>query len=116
MKSARDFQRQLEAFCLEFRRALPQRIAELEHLCAGLEKASDRPECLRELKRALHSLAGSARTFGVAEVGAAARIAEQALSAEALDDTQKLIATVLESIKVMREHVPPYKRKSRVTA
>lgn len=49
---------------------------ELDELLAATQSAQRPPEALR---RALHSIAGSARTFGLADLSTAARAAEQFL-------------------------------------
>jgi chemotaxis protein histidine kinase CheA len=115
MNAERQFQQQLKAFCREFRKALPEKIAQIEGLCAQCDQTPTSPDRLRELKRALHSLAGSARTFGVDGVGEAARAAEQALNAHANKSDAVAIAAVRESLKLMREHAAQ-KRKPRAVA
>lgn len=49
---------------------------ELDKLWAAAQSAREAPQALR---RALHSIAGSARTFGLDELGTSARAAEQFL-------------------------------------
>jgi len=87
----------------EFRRALPERIARIEGLWTGFQAAVPTSQHVRELKRALHMLAGSASTFGFPGVGEAARVAERALNTYGLTDTQVLLTTIEESITVLRE-------------
>ena len=115
MNAEKRFEQQLKAFCREFRKALPEKIAHIEGLCAECDQTPASADRLRELKRALHSLAGSARTFGVDGVGEAARAAEQALNAHVDESGAIAIAAVRESLKIMREHTVQ-KRKPRVVA
>lgn len=68
--SADAFKRQLEALSAEYRSGLPARLAEIDALWGKS------PAGLAELLRALHSVAGSARTFGVKGVSEAAAAAE----------------------------------------
>lgn len=74
------FARQLEAFSAEYRRDLPPKLAELGELWRGLASGAVAPDRLADLQRELHSLAGTARTFGVAGVSEAAAAAEALLA------------------------------------
>lgn len=65
----------------EYRAALPQRLHAIEQLRAALAAGTLPAGQRRELQRQLHSLAGSGKTFGLPEVGAAARAAEALLEA-----------------------------------
>ena len=103
MKPRKDFEQQLKVLKVEFKRALPERIARIEDLWSGMQAAVPTSQHLRELKRALHMLAGSAPTFGFADVGEAARLAERALNTYGSADTKALLTTVQQSIAVMRE-------------
>lgn len=66
------FQKALTILSAEYRAGLPARLQEIDDLWGG-QTAMSPPEALR---RALHSIAGSARTFGLADLSAAARTAE----------------------------------------
>jgi hypothetical protein len=70
---ADEFRRQLEALNAEYRSGLPAKLAEIDALWArsGADAA---------LLRALHSMAGSAKTFGVKGVSEAAAAAEHYLA------------------------------------
>ncbi|HZN27593.1 MAG TPA: Hpt domain-containing protein [Burkholderiales bacterium] len=103
MKTRKDFEQQLKVLKVEFRRALPERIGRIEELWSGMQAAVPTSQHLRELKRAFHMLAGSASTFGFADVGDAARIAERALNTYGSADIKALLTTVQQSIAVMRE-------------
>lgn len=62
---------EFDALLAEYRRELPPKLARLEeHFAAGR---------FTELRRELHTLAGSAGTFGLPQVGEAARAAEDYL-------------------------------------
>lgn len=71
---ADEFRRQLEALNAEYRAGLPARLAEIDVLWAKSNTAD------AALLRALHSMAGSARTFGVQGVSEAAAAAEHYLA------------------------------------
>jgi HPt (histidine-containing phosphotransfer) domain-containing protein len=73
----------LEELAAEYRSALPRRLARLEELAAGARR--------EELARELHSLAGSAGTFGLPRLGEAARAAEAHLDGcgARLDEAQR---------------------------
>jgi chemotaxis protein histidine kinase CheA len=108
MRRSRDFEQQMTALKTEFRRALPERIARIEGMWSGMQSASPTAQHLRELKRALHMLAGSAPTFGFADVGEAARLAERALNSYGASDTENLLNTVQDSIAAMRTRAADY--------
>ena len=78
-QGAEAFRRQLESLRAEYRAGLPATLATIESLWRGLEGGAADPARMRELLRALHSVAGSARTFGVAGVSEAAAAAESCL-------------------------------------
>ena len=71
-----EFRKQIEALAAEYREALPARLAGIDAVWSELRDGSRRPERLAALQRELHSIAGSARTFGVAGVSEAAAAAE----------------------------------------
>lgn len=76
---ADEFKRQIEAFSADYRAGLPEKLARIDVLWQALGAgASDAGACA-ELLRALHTIAGSAKTFGLSEVGNAARAAENFL-------------------------------------
>jgi HPt (histidine-containing phosphotransfer) domain-containing protein len=64
----------LEAQRVEYRRSLPGRLARIG---ASWRPAAGPPD-LATLEREAHSIAGSSGTFGLAAVGEAARVLEQA--------------------------------------
>lgn len=66
---------EFDALLAEYRRDLPQALARIESLLAGGRFA--------ELRRALHTLAGSAGTYDLPRVGKAAAAAEAHLEASA---------------------------------
>jgi chemotaxis protein histidine kinase CheA len=114
MKRRRDFEQQMKALKTEFKRALPERIARIEGLWTGVQSAVPTAQHLRELKRALHMLAGSASTFGFADVGEAARLAERALNTYGSSDTENLLETVQQSITAMRERATDHEDRELV--
>jgi HPt (histidine-containing phosphotransfer) domain-containing protein len=70
------FQQYLAALSAEYRASLSEKLGHIEHmwvtLCAGSTAAGP----MAALHRELHTLAGSAKTFGLPEVSEAARAAE----------------------------------------
>jgi chemotaxis protein histidine kinase CheA len=73
------FKRQLAALSAEYRGELPGKLDRVETLWRDLAAGTVGPERLADLVRELHSIAGSARTFGVAGVSEAAAAAESYL-------------------------------------
>ena len=70
---------ELAALRAEYRDDLKPRIAALEALRADLASGAAPAARIRELHRGLHSIAGSAKTFGLPTVSDAAREAERLL-------------------------------------
>lgn len=70
------FEEVLKALSAEYRGKLPERLAEVQRLW-GL--APSDAESMAVLRRELHTLAGSASTFGLPGLTVAARAAEQQL-------------------------------------
>jgi HPt (histidine-containing phosphotransfer) domain-containing protein len=68
-----DRRAEFDALLAEYRRDLPQTLERIDSLLAGARFA--------ELRRALHTLAGSAGTYGLPRVGQAAAEAEAYLEA-----------------------------------
>ena len=77
--SADAFRRQLEALTAEYRASLPEKFSKIDSLWCDLASGAASPDRIVELERALHSIAGSAKTFGVAGVSEAAAAAERFL-------------------------------------
>lgn len=70
------FRRQIEALSAEYRGTLPGKLAALDRLWRELASGALEPARLADLRRELHSLAGTAKTFGVAGVSEAAAAAD----------------------------------------
>ena len=70
------FKAQLAQLNAEYRAALPGKLADIDALWVRHADAA----ALTDLHRQLHTLAGSAKVFGIAAVSSAAREAENALS------------------------------------
>jgi two-component system OmpR family response regulator len=70
----------------QYRRGLALKVARIEELARGGK--------LEEWQRMAHSMAGSAPTFGLAAVGAAARAVEEALVARDPDKARRLVAAL----------------------
>ena len=68
-----------EAQCADYRRALPQRLAQIESLWRQALSGETPQEALASLERCAHSLAGSGATFGFAALGDAAKALELAV-------------------------------------
>jgi len=72
---------EFDAIIAEYRATLPQKIDRLDRLL--------KDGGIAELRRELHTLAGSAGTFGLPRVGAAAQAAENFLARE-LNDARRI--------------------------
>jgi len=72
---------EFDAIIAEYHATLPQKIEHLERLLKN--------GAIAELRRELHTLAGSAGTFGLPRVGAAAQAAENFLAGE-LDPARRV--------------------------
>ena len=92
-----DRRAEVDALFAEYRRDLPRRLERLEAMLAGGR--------LVELRRALHTLAGSAGTYGLPRVGQAAAAAEACLEAGLPLDTarraelERLVARVRDEVR-----------------
>lgn len=73
------FKRQLEELNAEYRHALPAKLARIDALWSEMAGGRAQADRLADLLRELHSIAGSARTFGIAGVSEAAAAAESFL-------------------------------------
>ena len=67
----------LAGFQAEYRSSLPQRLSAIDDAWSSIERGDADPAQLDTLVRGLHSIAGSALTFGMAELGDAAAAAER---------------------------------------
>ena len=79
--TAEEFRHHLDALGADYRERLPDKVAAIYGLWRDSMCGVASPDRLTDLKRELHTLAGSARTFGVANVGELARTAESLLDA-----------------------------------
>lgn len=70
----------LEEQRADYRRSLPQRLAQIASLWRQVLSGEAPAEALASLERCAHSLAGSGATFGFAGLGDAARVLELAIS------------------------------------
>lgn len=71
--------RELDALSAEYRSRLPAKLAEIHALWFDLASGAIPAARVIDLRRELHSIAGSAKTFGVAAVGEIAAAAESLL-------------------------------------
>lgn len=76
---AEEFSRRLDALRADYRDRLPEKIAAIQRLWRDVMSGVLPPAGLIDLKRELHTLAGSAKTFGVAHVSELASAAESLL-------------------------------------
>jgi len=74
--SVEEFQKQIAALRADYRAKLPAKLEEISGLWRGLAGGELPADRIVDLRRELHSLAGSARTFGVEGVSEAALAAE----------------------------------------
>jgi HPt (histidine-containing phosphotransfer) domain-containing protein len=103
-----DFLRFLEEQRLDYRRGLPEKLAQMEAIVDRLE--SGQPADLAGLERLAHSMAGSGGTFGFDELGTAAKALELAVqrmkeSGPAATAVQR--AQVREAVRVLHGKLPP---------
>jgi HPt (histidine-containing phosphotransfer) domain-containing protein len=71
-----DLQQALDLFRAQFAEQLPARFSELRERLASWREDPASDQCLRDLHRVLHRLAGSAGTFGMPAFGEACRAIE----------------------------------------
>ena len=74
------FRRQLEAVSRDYRLSLPAKLEEIASLWRELASGVAAPARLADLQRELHSIAGAAKTFGIAGASEAASAAEAFLA------------------------------------
>ncbi|MCU0972419.1 MAG: Hpt domain-containing protein [Burkholderiales bacterium] len=75
--TAVEFRRQLDLLSADYRARLPEKTAELARLWGSLVSGMVPTTSLGDLRRELHTLSGSAKTFGagyVSELAAAAEV------------------------------------------
>ena len=98
-----------EAQCVDYRCALPQRVAEIESLLGQMLSGEAPADTLASLERCAHSLAGSGATFGFAALGDAAKALELAVkplhgSAQAWLPTAQ--TEVSRAVELLRRSLP----------
>ena len=71
--------REFDELRAEYRSEMPAKLARLDALWSRVTSGNAGVEELAELRRALHTIAGSAGSFGLPEIGDAARAAENFL-------------------------------------
>jgi chemotaxis protein histidine kinase CheA len=76
--------REFEALRIEYRQSMPAKLDRIEALWDLILKGMQDDTRLAQLKKELHTIAGSAGTFGLPEIGTVARAAEECLG-EAID-------------------------------
>ena len=79
MRDADELAAGLAALAAEYREKLASRLDALDALAAQLASARAAGARLKDLHRELHTIAGSAKTFGLPAVSAAARAGERYL-------------------------------------
>lgn len=77
--SWRDLGKEFEKLRTEYRGSLPAKLRRLRSLWERIDCDEPDPDALDILKRELHSMAGSAGSFGLPEVSKAAAACEDAL-------------------------------------
>jgi HPt (histidine-containing phosphotransfer) domain-containing protein len=71
-----DLRRELAALSAEYRASLPQRLEAIDRAWLAAQRGEGCADALHTLLRALHSIAGSAPTFGFPDLGRSAAEAE----------------------------------------
>jgi chemotaxis protein histidine kinase CheA len=74
-----EFRKYLAVLRADYRSALPEKVGQIESLWQALAGGAEKPARIADLRRQLHTLAGSAHTFGLPVVSAAAKDAEDLL-------------------------------------
>lgn len=74
-----EFRQMLAVVSAEYRAGLPARIAGIEELWDQVMRGGGAAQTMNDLILALHSIAGSAETFGLTAVGRVAAAAESCL-------------------------------------
>lgn len=74
-----EFRQMLAAVSAEFRASLPARMADIDWLWRQVSGGDHAAQQMDDLIRAVHKIAGTAETFGLAAVGQAAAAAESGL-------------------------------------
>lgn len=76
---ADEFKQQMAAFSAEYRAGLPAKLERVDLLWQTLRSGAPDAGACMELLRSLHTIAGSAKTFGLSVVGDRARAVENFL-------------------------------------
>lgn len=76
MSDADELAAELARLSAEYRVTLARRLDALDEIAVALSAEQAGTDSLRELRRALHSITGSAKTFGLPSVSEAARAGE----------------------------------------
>jgi len=93
-----DFLAQLQKLQQDFAQKLPDKLADIDRLWQQLARDHWPADDVKTLHRAVHSITGSGRTFGLAAVSDAARAAELAL-AQLLEQTTEPSAVQVAQIE-----------------
>ena len=78
--SFQDLGKEFQKLRTEFRGSMPAKLTRLRSLWGRIDCGEPDPDALEILRRELHTMAGSAGTFGLPQVGKAAAAAEDALA------------------------------------
>lgn len=78
------FRKYLSALSADYRATLTEKLLHIDQMWKELTAGSTAPGPLKTLHRELHTLAGSAKTFGLPAVSEAARVAEHFIEPYAL--------------------------------
>jgi len=99
--SLRRLGREFEKLRVEYRRGMPEKLARVEKLWALVSASKSVGPPLKELCRELHTIAGSAGTFGLPQLSEAALAAETHLIASATvsEEGRQQMARLLAELK-----------------
>jgi len=99
--SLRRLGREFEKLRVEYRRGMPEKLARVEKLWALVSASKSVGPPLKELCRELHTIAGSAGTFGLPQLSEAALAAETHLIASATvsEEGRQQMARLLSELK-----------------
>jgi HPt (histidine-containing phosphotransfer) domain-containing protein len=96
----------IEAQRLDYLRALPERMAQIDASWAEARQAGDPREALHVLERLGHGLHGTAGTFGFRDLSAAGQVLETAALALAETATDAARQQVADAIEQVRRSLP----------
>ena len=100
--------REFDELRAEYRGEMPAKLERLDALWSRVASGAAGAEEVTELRRALHTIAGSAGSFGLPEIGDAARAAENFLEATSKLGAAQRVEFVRLLCELRRASEPPH--------